>query len=80
MNQPTLTLDRMRADIATILDEPPSVVEDGVNLLDLGLDSMRIMELAQRWSDESGVFVDFGSLVEDPEITAWWRRVSDPDG
>ena len=80
MNQPVLTLERMREDIATILEEPVSDVEDGLNLLDLGLDSMRIMELAQRWSEESGVFVEFGSLVEDPEINAWWKRVSDPDG
>lgn len=75
-----LTLERIREDVAAILEAPASAVEDGMNLLDLGLDSMRIMELAQRWSDESGAFVDAASLMEEPEVTAWWKRVSDPGG
>ncbi|MCG8468291.1 MAG: phosphopantetheine-binding protein [Gemmatimonadetes bacterium] len=70
----------MRADIAAILDQPTSLVEDGVNLLDLGLDSLRIMELADRWSQASGVFVDFAMLAEEPEVTAWWGLISDRTG
>lgn len=80
MTDSALTLERIRADVAAILEAPASAVEDGMNLLDLGLDSMRIMELAQRWSDESGAFVDAASLMEEPEVTAWWKRVSDPGG
>ena len=80
MTDSALTLERIREDVAAILEAPVSAVEDGMNLLDLGLDSMRIMELAQRWSDESGAFVDAASLMEEPEVTAWWKRVADPDG
>ena len=80
MTDSARTLERIREDVAAILEAPVSAVEDGMNLLDLGLDSMRIMELAQRWSDESGAFVDAASLMEEPEVTAWWKRVADPDG
>lgn len=80
MNEPKVTRERMRADIAEILDQPVAVVEDGMNLLDLGLDSMRIMELAERWTEESGGFVDFASLAEHPELGAWWNVVSGQSG
>lgn len=71
-----MTFERMRADIASILDQPISAVQEGVNLLDLGLDSLRIMELAERWSRECGHMIEFASLAEHPEVSAWWRWVS----
>ena len=77
MSSTSLTLEDMRRQIAAILDLPISSVEDGVNLLDLGLDSMRMMELATRWSDNSDLYVDFASLAEHPEIRTWWTLVSD---
>lgn len=80
MTSPSITLERMREQIAAILEQPVSVIEDGANLLDLGLDSMRMMELATRWSDECGLYVDFASLAEHPEIRTWWRLVSDREG
>lgn len=77
MTSLSITLEDMRRQIAAILEQPVSAVEDGVNLLDLGLDSMRMMELAMRWSEESGLYVDFGSLAEHPEIRTWWKLLSD---
>ena len=77
MTSPSMTLEDMRRQIASILEQPVSAIEDGANLLDLGLDSMRMMELATRWSEESGLYIDFGSLAEHPEIRTWWKLVSD---
>jgi bifunctional isochorismate lyase/aryl carrier protein len=45
-----LTLEQMRADIAALLADEGSTVAAGDNLADLGLDSIRIMTLAERWS------------------------------
>lgn len=80
MTDGVFTIDRLRQDIADILEVPASDIENGVSLVDLGLDSMRIMELAERWSDEMGTVVDFASLAEHPEVGAWWDLVSEAKG
>lgn len=68
-----LTLEMIRHDIAAALEEEPERIQEGENLLDLGLDSVRIMLLVHRWTEVSGVAMDFGSLAEEPELGAWWR-------
>lgn len=70
-----LTLERMRADIAEILQEDPDTITPGENLVDLGLDSIRIMTLAERWS-RPGARIEFVDLVEETELMAWWATVS----
>lgn len=67
-----LSLDRMRADIATmILIEPDEISEDD-NLLDLGLDSMRAMNLVLLWQTR-GVSLDFSELASRPTLGGWWQ-------
>lgn len=53
-----LTLERMRQDIAAMLHEDPQDILDDDNLIDLGLDSMRVMTLATRWR-EAGAPIEF---------------------
>jgi len=67
----TLTLDTMRADIARILGENPEEIRLDDSLLDLGLDSMRAMNLVLAWS-EAGVELDFSALAERPTLAGWW--------
>ena len=43
----TLTLDRLRADVAEVLDMAPEEIAPQDNLFDLGLDSMRLMALVR---------------------------------
>ena len=71
-------LDRetMRADVAEVLRVDETEVVEGINLMDLGLDSIRIMVLAQRWSDATGELVHVAPLAERPELGAWWTHVS----
>lgn len=76
----TPTREILRADIAEMLDCDVDEIEEGVNLLDLGLDSLRIMQLTERWSHSAAVPVDFASLAEDPELGAWVRLMSAPTG
>lgn len=45
----TLSPERIRADIAELLGCDPDGIAPDENLVDLGLDSVRIMVLVERW-------------------------------
>jgi len=66
-----LTLTQMRQDIAQMLHEDPSDILDDDNLMDLGLDSMRIMTLASRWR-EAGAPMEFADMAADATLAHWW--------
>jgi len=68
---PPLTKEAMRADLARALRMPPGEVGDDSDLSDLGLDSMRAMNLVLRWT-EAGLQLDFGALAERLTLDAWW--------
>lgn len=72
-----MTLDRMRADVARLIDLEPEEVADDANLADLGLDSMRLMQLAMGW-EQAGLAVDFGVLAEHSTLRDWWREIVAP--
>ncbi|WP_298014594.1 phosphopantetheine-binding protein [uncultured Castellaniella sp.] len=72
----SLTLERMRADIARMLHESPEDILDDDNLMDLGLDSMRLMKLASQWR-EAGARVEFADLAVEATLGHWWALVSD---
>ncbi|MFZ6764942.1 phosphopantetheine-binding protein [Roseomonas sp. KE0001] len=82
MSAPPLTREAMRADIARLLHEEPEAIAGDDNLLDLGLDSMRAMNLLTRWN-EGGLDLDFSEFAETLTLDAWWaivqRRVAQRD-
>lgn len=65
----------MIADIAAVLKEDVSELVHDDNLVDYGLDSIRLMTLIQKWND-SGYDLKFADLAERPEIDHWWSIVS----
>lgn len=69
-----LTLERMRADIAAIIHEQPDAIGLDDNLMDLGLDSMRLLNLIMLWQ-EAGVELDFGEFAERFTLAGWWEAV-----
>ncbi|EOM76999.1 phosphopantetheine-binding protein [Rhodococcus rhodnii] len=71
----TLTADRVRADIADVLDLDPAELADADDLLDEGLDSVRVMALVERWR-AAGVDVDIVDLAAEPTITAWTKLLT----
>ena len=73
-NVAPLTLARMRADIAGMLGEEPAAVGDEDHLMDLGLDSMRVLGLVLAWSN-TGIALEFGHLAEHTTLAGWWRVV-----
>lgn len=72
---PPITQDRMRADIALMLHEDPSEIGNEDSLMDLGLDSMRAMNLVLLWS-EGGLELEFAEFAENPTLAGWWALVS----
>ncbi|MCG7361726.1 phosphopantetheine-binding protein [Pseudoroseomonas wenyumeiae] len=69
-----LTRERMRADIAAMIHEDPEEIGGDDNLIDLGLDSMRAMNLLVRWA-ETGLTLDFSEFAERLTLDAWWAIV-----
>ena len=65
---------RRRALILPLLDESDEPLDDE-NLIDYGLDSVRMMALAARWRKVHGD-IDFVMLAKNPTIDAWWALLS----
>lgn len=68
----TFTLERVRADIARVLQADAGDIADTDNLIDHGLDSIRLMSLVQAWQAD-GAPVAFDQLAEYPEVNHWLR-------
>ena len=61
----------MRQDIADILHEDAADIGNDDNLIELGLDSMRMMTLSSRWN-EAGVYLEFSEMASIATLTHWW--------
>ena len=72
-----MTFAQLRAHVVSLLDEEGEDVEDDDNLVDFGLDSIRMMNLAAQWS-RGGHTVDFTQLAQAPTLNAWWALLSAP--
>ncbi len=68
-----LTLERMRADIAAVLHEAPDAIGDDDNLMDLGVDSLRALNLSLQWSQS--LPLEFSELAEHVTLAGWWGVV-----
>ena len=66
-----LTLEQIRRDVADSLGEDPADIPFDENLVDYGLDSVRVMALLERWRRDHGVEAAFVDLAEQPAIEAW---------
>ena len=66
--------EALRALVLPLLDESDEPFDDD-NLIDYGLDSVRMMALAARWRKVHGD-IDFVVLAKNPTIDAWWALLS----
>lgn len=66
---------QLRAVVLPLLDEDSQDLDDGENLIDYGLDSVRMMALAARWRQVHSD-IDFVALAKDPSIDGWWSLLS----
>lgn len=62
-----MDITQVRTDVLAALGRE---VNDEADLLDEGLDSIRIMTLVEKWRRE-GHNISFVDLFEDPTIAAW---------
>lgn len=69
-----LSLESMTRDVASILKMPAADIHASDNLLDLGLDSIRLMILLEKWRAQ-GVEVDFVELAEAATLGDWWAII-----
>ncbi|MER5874244.1 phosphopantetheine-binding protein [Streptomyces sp. NPDC002044] len=67
---PSFTLDRLVQDVADVLYTEPCDVSLEEDLLDQGLDSIRLMSLIEKWRAE-GAKVTFVDLAERPTLRQW---------
>lgn len=67
-----LTLEAVREQVAELLYEDPSELTDDEDLIDWGLDSVRIMTLVEQWRKQ-GVQITFADLAERPTLADWWK-------
>jgi aryl carrier-like protein len=65
-----MTFEQLRSDVAVALGEPVDGIDDHENLLDLGLDSIRIMTLVEKWR-AAGFEPSYLNLAEQPTLAAW---------
>lgn len=68
------TLERMRADVAKVLREDPEAIGLDDNLMDWGLDSMRLLDLVMRWNEE-GLKIDVMEIGAETSLNGWWRVI-----
>jgi bifunctional isochorismate lyase/aryl carrier protein len=66
--------EALRTIILPLLDESDEPLDDE-NLIDYGLDSVRMMALAARWR-KVHADIDFVMLARNPTIDAWWALLS----
>lgn len=68
------TLDELRALVAEMIGSEPGAVPLDANLNQLGVDSLGMMRLANRWR-RAGVRVSFKELAAEPTLSAWQRHL-----
>lgn len=66
-----ITSDQALADVAELLDVEPADLDAELDLRDQGIDSIRIMELVERWRRAGVPKVDFIVLAEDQRLSRW---------
>ncbi|MFG2776686.1 phosphopantetheine-binding protein [Streptomyces prunicolor] len=66
-----LTRAQVRSDLAETLQQDGGDIDDQDNLVDLGLDSIRMMHLAGRWR-HYGSEATFQELSTSPTLANWW--------
>ncbi|MBP7451492.1 MAG: phosphopantetheine-binding protein [Ottowia sp.] len=69
----------MRADVARVLREDPQAIGLDDNLMDWGLDSMRLLDLIMGWNAD-GLKVDVMEIGAETTLNGWWRIVQQQAG
>lgn len=66
----SLSYEEVRAQIKAVLPSPVEF-DDDQNLIELGLDSLQMMRLVNKWRRD-GSTVTFAELITAPRLSEWW--------
>ena len=67
--------DELRADIARIINERADQIGPDDDLMDWGLDSLRLLDLVTGWN-EAGLKLDISELAGHMTLERMWQVVS----
>ncbi|GAA3524838.1 hypothetical protein GCM10022222_04350 [Amycolatopsis ultiminotia] len=76
MNTTGLSVEQVRADLAELLGCETAELTPDTDLTDLGLDSMRIMGLVEKWRAAGAERLEFADLAEDPRLRRWMELLA----
>ncbi|WP_037367573.1 phosphopantetheine-binding protein [Amycolatopsis orientalis] len=76
MSTPGLTAEQVNADVADLLGCGLDELTPDTDLADLGLDSMRIMSLVEKWRAAGAPQLEFADLAEDPRLGHWTKLLA----
>ncbi|WP_157057087.1 isochorismatase family protein [Herbaspirillum autotrophicum] len=69
------SLEELRTVVATLLQIPADDLKPDDNLLDSGMDSIRLMRLIERWH-QAGCRLGFAELAAHPDLNHWWALMA----
>ncbi|SDZ41108.1 bifunctional isochorismate lyase / aryl carrier protein [Evansella caseinilytica] len=69
------SLEELREQVAEMLEEDPAQLSAAENLLDRGLDSIRMMSLVEKWRS-NGAEITFVDLAEQPTLSNWLKLLA----
>ncbi|WNV85305.1 phosphopantetheine-binding protein [Umezawaea sp. Da 62-37] len=67
----TLSTEQLIADVADVLYLEPAEIDYELSLHDQGMDSVRLMDLVERWRTAGVERIDFITLAEDSRLGHW---------
>jgi bifunctional isochorismate lyase/aryl carrier protein len=69
------TRDWLKTQVLTVLADGDDSLAGDDNLLDYGLDSIRLMELVGKWQAQ-GLDIGFEDLAREPTLNGWWAAIA----